>query len=299
MIISFRENPVLNSLLFLILISSVSAQVQKLQEEKELEVVNFENIKKVLEDDGLSKAAEEKQKEVTLLKQKQDDLLKQKYNYPNEDELWGIISEIWLIKNAQALGWDFEKPDFGLQTTFGSTLGRLGFLQKKFKILIINTPALIRAVLPGKEGEMIFLVSLPFIRSLDLSKHEISLLLLEDYFRFEAGYFKNQVRSEKFKSLAGGNFYGNNPDQSMIEEMLKNYHKQIYEKGYSFQQQFEITKKMDTFLKSQPQIWNSYYQILLKLQNFLKVNLQYKDYVKLYPSPEMQLKWLMPEEKVL
>jgi hypothetical protein len=124
-------------------------------------------------------------------------------------------------------------------------------------------------------------------------------MFLEDYFRLEAGYFKNQVASEKMKKLAGTSFYVQKPDLTMIEELMKNYHKQIYEKGFTFQQQFEVTKKMDSFLKSNPELWNVYFRLLGKLQSFLKVNVQYKDYVKLFPSPEMQLKWISPEDKVL
>jgi hypothetical protein len=85
----------------------------------------------------------------------------------------------------------------------------------------------------------------------------------------------------------------------MVEEMLKNYSNQINQKGYTFQEQFEITKKMDAFLKSNPELWNAYFRLLGKIDRFIKVNVQYKDYVRLYPSPEMQVKWLSPEDKVL
>ncbi len=298
MINTFRVNLAFSS--FLLLLSfGAYAQAQKLQEEKELEVVNFKSIKKVLEKDGLSQAAEQKKVQVAVMKKEQVNLDQGRYNYPSEDELWGFMSEYWLVKNAQILGWDFEKPDYGLESSFRSTLQTLGFVQKKFKILLVNTPTLVRASLPGNDGEMILLLSVPFIRSLDLSKLEISLMFLEDYFRLEAGYFKNQVASEKMKKLAGTSFYGQKPDLTMVEELMKNYHKQIYEKGFTFQQQFEVTKKMDSFLKSNPELWNVYFRLLGKLQSFLKVNVQYKDYLKLFPSPEMQLKWISPEDKVL
>lgn len=274
-------------------------QTEKLQDEKELEVVNFKSIKKVLEQDGLSQAAAQKKKQVAVLKTEQVSIDKERYNYPNEDEMWGFISEYWLVKNAQLLGWDFEKPEYGLEDSFKKTMESMGFYQKKFKILLVNTPTLVRASLPGSQGEMILLLSVPFIRSLDLSKLEISLLLLEDYFRLEAGYFKKAVATEKMKKLAGTNFYGQKVDMSMIEELMKNYNNQINQKGYTFQQQFETTKKMDAFLKSNPELWNAYFRLLGKLQSFLKTNVQYKDYTKLYPSPEMQIKWISPEEKVL
>ena len=88
-------------------------------------------------------------------------------------------------------------------------------------------------------------------------------------------------------------------DISFVEELLKNYSTQINEKGYSFQQMFEVTKKMDAYLKSNPELWNAYFRLLGKMDRFLKTNIQFKDYIKLYPSPEMQVKWLSPDEKVL
>jgi hypothetical protein len=298
MTIMFRAKLAFSSFVLLFTISALS-QTSKLQEEKELEVVNFKSIKKVLQQDGLSQSAKMKTKQVAVLKIEQTNLEVNRFNYPKEDELWGFVSEYWLVKNAQLLGWDFEKPDYGLEASFRKTLESLGFYQKKFKILLVNTPTLVRASFPGSEGEMILLLSVPFIRSLDLSKLEISLLLLEDYFRLEGGYFKKAVSTEKLKRLAGTNFYGKKPDMSMIEELLNKYDTQINQKGYSFQQQFETTKKMDSFLKSSPELWNAYFHLLGKLQSFLKVNVQYKDYLKLYPSPEMQLKWISPEEKIL
>lgn len=298
MIITFRAKLAFSSFL-LLFIMQAHAQVPKLQDEKELEVVNFKSIKKVLQQDGLSQAAEQKKKQVQVMKTEQVSLEKGRFNYPTEDELWGFVSEYWLVKNAQLLGWDFEKPDYGLEENFKKTLQNMGFYQKKFKILLLNTPTLVRASMPGSNGEMILLLSVPFIRSLDLSKLEISLLLLEDYFRLEAGYFKKNVSTEKLKKLAGTNFYGAKPDLSMIEELMKKYDYQINQKGYTFQQQFEMTKKMDAYLKASPELWNAYFRMLQKMQSFLKTNVQYKDFIKLYPSPEMQIKWISPEEKVL
>lgn len=288
----------LNKLILVsLLVTSAFAQTEKLQEEKELETVNFKSIKKVLQKDGLSESAKKKEKQVQILKSEQGKIETQRYLYPTESELWGFISEYWLIKNAQLLNWDFEKPDYGLEKSFSTTMENLGFYQKKYKILLLNTPSLVRASIPGND-EFILLLSVPFIRSLDLSKMEISLMLLEDFVRLEQGYFKKNVQTEKMKKLAGSNFQGGKPDVSMVEEMLKNYSNQINQKGYTFQQQFEVTKKMDAYLKSNPELWNAYFRLLQKIDRFIKSNVQYKDYVKLYPSPEMQVKWLSPEEKI-
>jgi hypothetical protein len=295
MISTYRAKLALSSFLITM---SLFAQTEKLQDEKELEVVDFKSIKKVLQQDGLSESSHKKVKQVTILKKEQGKIETQRYLYPTEPELWGFISEYWLIKNAQLLNWDFEKPDYGLETSFSSIMETLGFYQKRYKILLVNTPSVVRAAIPGND-EFILILSIPFIRSMDLSKLEISLLLFEDYLRIEQGYFKKNVSTEKFQKIAGTNFQGHKPDISFVEEMLKNYNNQINNKGYTFQQQFEITKKMDAFLKSNPELWNAYFRLLGKIDRFVKVNAQYKDYVRLYPSPEMQLKWISPEEKVL
>ncbi len=294
MIITYKAKLALSSF-FLTL--SLFAQTEKLQDEKELELVNFSSIKKVLEQDGLSEAAIKREKEVKVLKKEQSRVETQRYLYPTETEMWSFVSEYWLIKNAQILNWDFEKPDYGLEKSFGEMMAGLGFYQKRFKILLVNTPTLVRAGIPGN-NESILLLSVPFIRSLDLSKLEISLLLFEDFLRLEQGYFKKNVTTEKLQKLAGTNFQGSKVDLAMVEEILKNYNSQINQKGYTFQQQFEITKKMDVFLKPNPELWNAYFRLLGKIDRFTKTNAQYKDYVRLYPSPEMQVKWLGPDEKV-
>lgn len=274
------------------------AQIEKLQDEKELEVVNFNSIKKILKQDGLSESAHRVEKQVQVLKKEQGKIETQRYLYPTENELWGFVSEYWLIKNAQLLNWDFEKPDYGLEKSFSSMLEGLGFYQKRYKILLLNSPSIVRGSIPGNE-ESILLISAPFIRSMDLSKLEISLLLFEDFVRMELGYFKKSVATQKMMKLTGTSFKGSKPDLSIVEELMKNYTSQMNEKGYTFQQQFELTKKMDAYLKSNPELWNAYFRLLSKMDKFIKVNVQYKEYIKLFPSPEMQLKWLSPDEKVL
>lgn len=282
-----------------LILGTQSFAAPKLQEEKELELVNFKSVKKVLQQDGLSQSVKLKEKKVQAMKKEQFSIERSRYEYPTQDELWGFISEYWLVKNAQLLQWDFQKPDYGLEKSFGTVLESMGFYQKKFKILLINNPSLVRAGLPGSDGEVILLLSVPFIRSLDLSKLEISLFLLEDFFRLEQGYFKTAVETEKLKTLSGTNFHGSKPDMTLIPEVLKKYDHQVNEKGFTFQQQFETTKKMDSFLKSNPELWNAYFRLLGKIDRMVKNNHQYKDYVRLYPSPEMQVKWLSPPEKVL
>ena len=37
--------------------------------------------------------------------------------------------------------------------------------------------------------------------------------------------------------------------------------------------------------------------MLNKIDKLIKINHDYKDYTSIYPSPEMQIKWLTPEKK--
>jgi hypothetical protein len=55
---------------------------------------------------------------------------------------------------------------------------------------------------------------------------------------------------------------------------------------------------MNDLLKSHPDLWNAYVRLLGKIDRLVKGSRQFADYVKLYPSPEMQIRWLAPEEKV-
>jgi len=269
----------------------------KLQEEKELEVVNFNSIKKVLQEDGLSQQAINKKKEVEKLKVEKAKISAQRNLYPQEEDMWGFLTEYFLVKNAQLLNWDYQKPEYGIDQSFKELLEKLGFYQKKLKILVLNTPSIHRGILPGAHKEDIYLISLPFMRALDLSKLEISLLLLEDFFRSEEGMVRSRIKTKSFDEITGSSIKGK-IDQNFLKEMMGKYDSSL-KTGYSFQQQFEITKKMDSYLKAHPDLWNTYFRLLRKLNDFTKGNNLYKNYINLYPSPEMQIKWLTPEKKVL
>ena len=69
--------------------------------------------------------------------------------------------------------------------------------------------------------------------------------------------------------------------------------------GFNFQQQYEITKKMDAQLKSEPNLWSVYFKLYGKLERFMKSDLLYKNYIKIYPSPELQINWLSPKKQVI
>ena len=81
---------------------------------------------------------------------------------------------------------------------FESFLEKMGFLRKKFKILILDTPLVTHFSLPANKNHSLFLLSLPFMRTLDLTKQEISVLLFEDFIWLKKGYFS---RLCKFKRI--------------------------------------------------------------------------------------------------
>jgi hypothetical protein len=264
---------------------------------KEEKVIDFKNIRDVLKNDGLMKIEEEKKEEKQIEKKAEIDQTKKYYQFPTEDDFWTFFSEYWLVKNAPILKWDFRKPDYAVIKTFTILLESLGMYEKKVKILYINTPTITHYGLPTNPNEFIFLISLPFIRTMDLSKLEISILLLEDLFRVEEKLFLENIDTKKVSSLFGTNFQGKKLDKAVFDKLLENYDLQLYDKGFTFKQQFSITKKMDAILKSDQKLWNTYYKLLKKMDELTKNNIMYQNHAKMYPSPELQLNWLSPPKK--
>ena len=135
------------------------------------------------------------------------------------------------------------------------------------------------------------------MRSLDLTKVDISLLLFEDFIRLEKNYFVESISIDK--KLLSTNFYGKKIEPGLVKNVMKKYDELIFEIGYDFKQQFELTKSIDSLLKSDPVIWSAYFKLLGKIDRFIKSNVLYKDYLKIYPSPELQIKWLTPKKKLI
>jgi hypothetical protein len=276
---------------------SAALKNEKTFEEKEQSLINYSNIKKTLRNDGLTN---QKKKRVKLIKQitiERKSINLEKYNYPSDDEFWMFMSELWLVKNAQLLAWDVPKPDYGIEKAFKGLLEKLGYYNKKFKILIVNSPNIVHFGLPSRKDEYIFILSLPFMRSLDLTKVDLSLILLEDFFRLENRDFINNLDVDT--NFLGTNFYQKEYKTNMISNILKKYSEIIFKKGFVFKQQYEVTKTMDRVLKTSPAIWSAYFRMLTKIDRYTKSDLLYKNYIKIYPSPELQIQWLSPKKKVI
>lgn len=268
-----------------------------LQEEKEKEVLDYSNIKNVLKRDGLTGYKEKNEKKLKKIKKLKNKMKQDRYRYPMTSDFWSFMSEYWLVKKAQQLQWDITRPDYGIKSVFKNLLEDLGYYQKKFKILIINTPDITHMGLPGNKNEIILLISLPFMRTIDLTKVDISILLLEDFFRVEHMYFAKNIKADL--TFLNSNFSNTKMDLNKLKAIQSEYDRIIYKSGFSFQQQYKVTKIMDRVLKSHLALWNAYIKVINKVDRLIKNNLLYKSYNNIYPSPELQIKWLMPKKKII
>ncbi|MCO4792161.1 MAG: hypothetical protein KC493_00510 [Bacteriovoracaceae bacterium] len=268
-------------------------------EEKEGELVDFKSIQGVLKEDMLTQEVKKKVSRIQNIKKKRKKRDLQKYLIPGEDEIWSFLSELWLVKSAPVLKWDFQKPEYGIEESFKELLEEMGHYEIDVKVILVNTPVVTHMALPSSKGEYIFVLSVPFMRTLDLSKMEISILLFEDFMRVRKGYFANFVKPASFGSVAGSNFKGEKFPNALFKTILKKYDDIIFDRGFTFQQQFEITKDLNRLFKSNMKYWNIYYTLLKKIDELTKTNLLYNGYVKIFPSPELQLNWLRPKKEVL
>lgn len=262
-----------------------------------VEPIEFDKIRKVLEKDRLGKEAKVKKEKIIKKRKKISRKQIALYDLPREEDFWSFFSEYWIVKNTTILKWNFKKPEYGLEDSFKSFLEEMGVLELRFKILLVNTPDVTHFALPSNPGEIIFLLSVPFIRTLDLSKLEISILLLEDYVRLQKGYFKEYAKVKGLSQFIGSNFRGKEWDKKILTKLSEKYDELIFDKGFNFQQQFAVTERMNAMLKNKTKWWNGYYLMLGKIDNLVKSNILYQKYLKIYPSPELQRNWLRPPSK--
>ena len=171
----------------------------------------------------------------------------------------------------------------------------MGFVEVRFKILTADSPNLYHFALPSNPNEYIFILSVPFMRTLDVSKFEISLLLFEDFIRAREKYFEQKVTSKELSAALGTNFQTSQFDASLINNTLKKYDEVIFDKGFNFQEQFTVTTKVNNYLKNDLKLWSSYVKLLERIDELTKNNLLFKNYNTIYRSPELQLNWLRPK----
>ncbi|OIQ19069.1 MAG: hypothetical protein BM556_07220 [Bacteriovorax sp. MedPE-SWde] len=279
----------------------LSGNTSTLSQEKALPVkndfVDFNNIKSVLKKDGLAKTVKKKQikhkKKVKIKKNK----TKQFYNLPHNDVFWKMMTEYWLVKNSVILKWDFHKPDYGLGDYFEQFLKNMGEYGVKYKILYINSSNITHFGFPFGKDEYLFVISVPFIKIMDLSKLQISILLYEDLTRLKFNQFKSKFDPVLLGKLKEGNFYQKKFPAAEIKTFQEKVDKVVFESGFNFQEQYQVTKHLNNVFKSNKKFWQNYYSLLEKIDDLTKQNLMYKNYVKIYPSPELQLNWINPIKK--
>ena len=293
------RNLILVITLFIYAQSFAQSKNNKTLEEKEGELVDFSNIQEILKEDELTQEVKKKVSRIQTIKKKRKKEDLQRYKIPDEKEIWSFLSEIWLVKSASVLKWDFQKPDYGIEESLKSLIEEMGYYEVDLKIILVNTPILTHMALPSSKGEYIFVLSVPFIRTLDLSKLEIAVLLYEDFTRLKKGYFAKFVRPASFGSIAGSNFKGKKFPDQVFKSILNKYDDIVFDRGFTFQQQFETTKELNRLFKSNMKLWNVYYGLLKKIDDLVKTNLLYSGYTKIFPSPELQLNWLKPKKEVL
>lgn len=254
--------------------------------------VDFSKIQDVLKNDMLEQEVRKKNIKAKKASKKKKKRLVGSYNIPGESEFWSFMSEYWLVKNAQKVKWDVRIPDYGLTEGFAKFLSILKIDGQDIRLLFINANWPAHFSLPSNPGESILLMSVPFMRELDLSKLEIYTLLLQDYLRGRANYFRNFVSRKKVNVVLGKNFYRKKFNHKALEKMERRYNEMIFQKGFSFQQQYKVTNEMAKYLKSHLKLWSAYVGALKKIDELAKIKPEYKKYIKIYPSPELQLGWL-------
>lgn len=261
------------------------------------ESIDFTSIRDLIKKDGLEGELKRKEEAKKLNQELAKKAEKDRYSIPNAGDYWPFFFEYWLVKNAPVLKWDFHKPEFGVEDSYAQFLSAQGYYETKFKILFLDSTELFRMSFFGRNGEVVHLLSLPFIRTLDLSKVEISLLLFEDFLRLKRGYLKTKLENKDLNLHLGTNYVGKAFPRTVFDKVFKDANSLLFTKGFSFQEQFEVTKDMDQQLKSDMKIWNTYYTLLSKIDQLSKTNLLYKKYAEMFPSPEMQMNWLQPKSK--
>ena len=142
------------------------------------------------------------------------------------------MSEYWLVKNVSRLEWDFPRLNYGIGEHFKTVLEKMGFYEKDIKILFLNSSQIYHFAIPGNKNEYIFLLSLPFMKKLELSQTEISLLLLENYLRIKAKYFHKYVSPEGLNKFLGSNFYKKKFRKDIVDKILKSYSEMIFKQGF-------------------------------------------------------------------
>ena len=286
----------MTSISFFIKVHSVQAQ-ELVEKKEENPILDFSSIKDLLKRDQLQSVVQEKAAEALKEKKQRKKDKINAFNFPNTQDFWTFVSELWLVKNSDILKWERETPDFGIEIAFKEFLESIGKYGHKFKILVCHSKTIFHFALPAANNEHILVLSMDFIKNLDLSKLQISLLLYEDFLRSEANIFKNFILNEKITQMIGSNYYEKPFPKATFDAILPQYDRFVFENGFNFKQQFQITKTLFNSLASKPGYQKAYLEMIRKKDELVKTQLSFKMYPQVYPSPELQMNWLISKKE--
>lgn len=240
-------------------------------------------IKDILIKDHLLLEADKKKMDELRLEAEKEKIEKSKIKVLTDEEFTEIATLLWLVKRESKLRWDFEKVDYGVNETFKKLLHKLNVTGPVYKILYLNSDIIPHVgILSG--NNYILLISKTFIEKLDLSKQEVALILFEEFIRLKLNLLQNKINQKVTKMDV--------KDKRTFDEYWNILDQEIIKMGFSFQEQFSLTKEIVNYIKNEPKISEIYQRLNEKIKILIQTENQYSFYPKIYPSPDLKEAWL-------
>lgn len=218
---------------------------------------------------------------------------KKRYSYPSFQDFWSFASEYWLVKNVKNLKWDQAADSSEIKKNFQNLLAELNIKNIKVKVFLFPTEWVPHLVLPRSKDEYVFLVSQKFVDITGISARQLSYLLYEDMIRLEKGYLFNFFQNDEFVKGLGSSFYINQkPNIGQFEKLMSKLNIFYKEHGYSFEEQYQVTKKICEQVSSQSQRVSQYqkYNSLVE-KKLSQLNIVFPKFNALYPGIGMKRLW--------
>lgn len=242
-------------------------------------------LKEILKNDHIKQGAKRSQ---VQKKVKQTQKMKGSKGIVGKSDLRKVIKNLWLIRNNFVLKWDKKLPDYGLKDTISEIFLAFGVKGFKYKVLFVHTNLITHQMIQVSGKEFIFIVSKVFAEQLDLSKQEISLLLLESYVRATNDMHRTNFR--EFSPKKGENL--KEKINQYIEENLKHMDSEIFNYQGSFESEDIVLKNIFNGLSSKKNFLKIYKRMLGKINELLRNDARFKYFSSRFPSPEIKLNWL-------
>ena len=92
--------------------------------------------------------------------------------------------------------------------------------------------------------------------------------------------------------ISNKSFYKKKLPKEEFKKFFDSIDHLIYKKGFNFKEQYLITRKIVEIFREKKVYWNAYYSYLKKIDDLIKMNLMDGKYLRIYPSPELQMNWM-------